>query len=59
MSLKERLKADMISCMKNKEKDRLDTIRFVQAAIKKIEVDTRKDLDDAAVIAILMNSASL
>lgn len=57
MNLKERLKADMISSMKNKEKERLDTIRFVQAAIKKAEVDTRKDLDDAAVIGILSNLA--
>ncbi len=55
MSIKDRLKEDMIFCMKNKEKDRLEAIRFVQAAIKKQEVDTRKDLDDAAVIAILSN----
>lgn len=57
MSLKERLKADMIASMKNKEKERLEAIRFVQAAIKKVEVDTRKDLDDAAVIGILSNAA--
>lgn len=57
MSIKDRLKEDMISAMKGKEKDRLECIRFVQAAIKKQEVDTRKDLDDAAVIAILSNLA--
>lgn len=54
-SIKNRLKEDMISAMKAKEKERLEAIRFIQAAIKKQEVDTRKDLDDAAVIAILMN----
>ena len=56
MSLKARLKDDMISAMKNKEKERLEAIRFLQAAIKKVEVDTRKDLDDAAVLAIIANS---
>ncbi len=55
MSIKERLKTDMIAAMKSKEKERLEAIRFIQAAIKKQEVDTRKDLDDAAVIAILNN----
>lgn len=56
MSIKARLKDDMISAMKNKEKERLEAIRFLQAAIKKVEVDTRKDLDDAAVMAIIANS---
>lgn len=55
MSIKDRLKADMITAMKAKEKERLDCIRFVQAAIKKVEVDTRKEMDDAAVTPILMN----
>jgi uncharacterized protein YqeY len=57
MSIKNRLKDDMISAMKNKDKEKLEAIRFIQAAIKKQEVDTRKDLDDAAVIAILMNQS--
>jgi len=57
MSIKERLKTDMISAMKAKEKEKLDCIRFIQAAVKKQEVDTRKDLDDQAVTSILMNLA--
>jgi uncharacterized protein YqeY len=57
MSIKDTLKADMISAMKSKEKERLECIRFIQAAVKKQEIDTRKDLDDAAVTAILMNLA--
>jgi uncharacterized protein YqeY len=56
-TIKDRLKADMIAAMKGKEKIRLEAIRFIQAAIKRIEVDTRKDLDDAAVIGILNNQA--
>jgi len=57
MSIKDRLKTDLITFMKAKEQAKVDCIRFVNAAIKKVEVDTRKDLDDAAVIAILMNLA--
>jgi uncharacterized protein len=57
MSIKDQLKSDMIAAMKSKEKERLECIRFIQAAVKKQEVDTRKDLDDAAVTAILMNLA--
>jgi uncharacterized protein YqeY len=57
VSIKDKLKADMIAAMKSKEKERLDCIRFIQAAVKKQEVDTRKDLDDGAVTAILMNLA--
>ncbi len=45
----------MIAAMKSQEKDRLTCIRFIQAAIKKVEVDTRKDLSDADVIGILSN----
>ncbi len=55
MSIKENLKTDLITAMKAKEQAKVDCIRFVNAAIKKQEVDTRKDLDDAAVTAILMN----
>lgn len=57
MSIKERLKTDLITAMKAKEQPKVDCIRFVNAAIKKVEVDTRKDLDDAAVSGILMNLA--
>lgn len=57
MSIKDTLKADMITAMKGKEKERLECIRFIQSAVKKVEIDTRKDLDDAAVIGILMNLA--
>jgi uncharacterized protein YqeY len=57
MSIKDQLKTDLITAMKAKEQAKVDCIRFVNAAIKKVEVDTRKDLDDAAVTGILMNLA--
>jgi uncharacterized protein YqeY len=39
--------------MKAGEKDRLRAVRLILAAIKQIEVDTRTELDDAAVLSIL------
>jgi len=51
--LKNRLTDDMKSAMRAKEKERLLTIRTILAAIKQQEVDTRKDVDDVDVLAIL------
>lgn len=53
MSVKDRLKADLISAMKAKNKDSVDTIRLITAEIKKKEIDGGKELDDAAVTAVL------
>jgi len=53
MSLKGQITEDMKSAMKAGEKDRLKVVRLIRAAIKQIEVDTREELDDAAVLAVL------
>jgi uncharacterized protein YqeY len=53
MSLKGQITEDMKSAMKAGEKDRLKVVRLILAAIKQIEVDTREDLDDAAILAVL------
>lgn len=53
MTLKERITEDMKAAMRASEKERLLTIRMVQAAIKQREVDERVVLDDAQVIAVL------
>jgi uncharacterized protein YqeY len=53
VTLKERLTEDMKAAMRASEKERLSTIRMVQAAIKQREVDERIALDDAQVIAVL------
>ncbi len=52
-ALKDRLVDDMKSAMRAKEKDRLMTVRTILAAIKQQEVDTREDVDEAGVLAIL------
>jgi uncharacterized protein YqeY len=51
--LKSRISDDMKSAMKAGEKERLGTIRLILSAIKQQEVDSRKDLDDSDVLAIL------
>ena len=53
MSLKAQITEDMKSAMKAGEKDRLKVVRLMLAAIKQVEVDTRTDLDDAAVLSVL------
>lgn len=53
MSLKERITEDMKAAMRSGDKERLGTIRMLQAAIKQREVDERIALDDAQVLAVL------
>ncbi|MFI4902687.1 MAG: GatB/YqeY domain-containing protein [Burkholderiales bacterium] len=51
--LKERITEDMKSAMRAHETARLSTIRLLLAAIKQREVDERKVLADADVVAIV------
>jgi uncharacterized protein YqeY len=53
MSLKDQLTDDMKAAMKGGDKDRLRVIRLVLADIKRVEVDTRKDLDDPLLLTIV------
>ncbi len=53
MSLKDTITEDMKSAMKAGAKDRLKVVRLILAAIKQVEVDTRAELDDAAVLGVL------
>jgi hypothetical protein len=48
-----RLKTDVVTAMKARDKARLGVLRMLQAALKQVEVDTRTELDDAAVIRVL------
>ena len=52
-SLKEQITEAMKDAMRAKEKERLGTIRLIQAEIKRIEVDERIEIDDARLLAIL------
>jgi len=52
-TLKERLNDDVKVAMRNKDRDRLVTLRMITAAIKQKEVDERIELDDTRVLAII------
>jgi len=52
-SLKDRINDDVKTAMRNKDKDRLVTLRMITAAIKQKEVDERIELDDTRILAIL------
>ncbi len=57
MSLKEQIKNDIKEAMRAKDTAKRDTLRNLNAAIKQIEVDERRELSDADVEAILMKYA--
>ena len=52
-TLKERITEDMKTAMRAGDKERLGTIRMLQAAIKQREVDERITLDDAQVLGVI------
>lgn len=51
--MKGQITEDMKTAMKAGDKDRLKVVRLILAAIKQIEVDTREELDDAAVLTVV------
>ncbi len=52
-SLTDTIKAAMKAALKAKDKERLGTIRLIQAEFKRIEVDERIEIDDARALAVL------
>lgn len=53
MSLKDRIQQDVKDAMRARDKARIGTLRLITAAIKQIEVDSREEMDDAGVTAVL------
>jgi len=54
MSLNTQIKSDIKDAMREKDTIKRDTLRNIQAAIKQIEVDERRDVTDTDVESILM-----
>ncbi len=48
-----RIKGEVIIAMKAKDKERLGVLRMLQAAVKQVEIDERRDLSDQDIIKIL------
>ena len=59
MTLKEQLMADFKEAMKAKDEVAKNTISFARAAVKQYEVDTREELDDAGIVAILSKQVKM
>ena len=53
MSLKEQLKEDLKTAMRDKEVVKRDAIRAINTMIKQIEVDTRVELGDQDIIKLI------
>lgn len=54
MSLKAKILEDIKNAMREKNKEKLATLRLISAEIKQVEVDQRIEMDDAAVTAVLV-----
>lgn len=52
-ALKERIQDDVKQAMRDKDKDRLGTLRMLSAAIKQKEVDDRVELTDEDVLNVI------
>ncbi len=53
MSLKTRINEDMKAALRARQTGRLSAIRLLLAAIKQREIDSRTELDDAGVVAVV------
>ena len=54
--LKDKILADIKQAMKDKDNFKRDALRFLHSAIKQVEIDSRKDLDDSEIIKIIQKS---
>ena len=53
MPLLETIQKDMVAAMKSKVEARLSAIRMIKTALKKLEVDSMKPLDEATEMQVL------
>ena len=53
MPLLDRIQKDMVAAMKSKDEARLSAIRMIKTALKKVEVDSMKPLDEATEMQVL------
>ena len=54
MSLNQQIKSDIKDAMRAKDTLKRDTLRNIQAAVKQIEVDERREVTDADLESIMM-----
>lgn len=51
--IKDRIQSEVKDAMRARDKQRLGVLRLITAEIKRVEVDTREDLDDAGLLPVL------
>jgi uncharacterized protein len=54
LSLTNQLDQEMKMALKNKDKQKLSTIRMLKSAIKKEEIDKKRPLNDDEIISVIM-----
>jgi len=54
VSLLERIDQEMKAAMKEKDKNKLSTIRLLKSSIKKVEIEKRRPLSDDEVMDVIM-----
>lgn len=59
MSLKDTLNDTLKSTMKAKNLEQVKVLRNLQAAIKKVEIDERIELDDSAILQIIQKQLKM
>ena len=53
MTLLAKIQEDVKAAMRSKDKERLQTLRLITAAVKQKEVDERIEIDDAGLLVVL------
>ena len=53
MALLDQIQKEMVAAMKGREEARLETLRMMKTALKKLEVDGMKPLDEATEMQVL------
>jgi uncharacterized protein len=57
MSIQQQLQEDMKQAMRNKEQQRLDTIRMMLASLKNAQIDLRRDLEEVEAVGVIQKEA--
>ena len=59
MTLKEKLSEDFKEAMKARDEIRKTTVNLIRAAVKQVEVDTRTELDEEAVLGVIAKQVKM
>ena len=54
MTIREKLEADILAAMRNRDQQRLDALRYLKSAINRVEIDRRVTLDDEGVTEVVV-----